>query len=303
MVRLSILLHGFPEAWFCWRHQIGPLAEAGYRVLAPDQRGYNTSEKPARIADYALDMLAADVLGLIDRTGSARATLVGHDWGGIVAWWVALRYPERVQRLAVLNAPHPVAFRRYLFRHPAQLRRSWYAFYFQLPRLPESNFRRANWQALVRTLCTTSRPGTFRDDDLAQYRQAWSEPGAITAMIHWYRAALRHRPPAPPDPRVRVPTLMIWGKGDAFLLPGTARGQHRPLRQRPARMVRGGDPLGAARGARARQSAAARTVVDGQPDSPGTGRSFTVSRGHDRTRPQTVWINNNAPMSARPAWT
>ena len=96
---------------------------------------------------------------------------MGHDWGGIVAWWVALRYPDRVQRLAVLNAPHPVAFRRYLLRHPAQLWRSWYAFYFQLPRLPESNFRRANWHSLVRTLRTTSRPGTFTEDDLEQYRR------------------------------------------------------------------------------------------------------------------------------------
>jgi epoxide hydrolase 4 len=217
-----ILLHGFPEPWFCWRHQIGPLADAGYRVLAPDQRGYNTSEKPRPIADYALDVLAADVVGLIDHTRCGQASLVGHDWGGIVAWWVAVRHPGRVQRLAVLNAPHPVAFRRYLFRHPAQLLRSWYAFSFQIPRLPEANFRRANWRSLTRTLRTTSRSGTFSEDDLQQYRQAWSEPGAITAMLHWYRAALRHRPRPRGDPRVHVPTLMIWGKGDVFLLPGTA---------------------------------------------------------------------------------
>jgi pimeloyl-ACP methyl ester carboxylesterase len=216
-----ILLHGFPEPWFCWRHQIGPLAEAGYRILAPDQRGYNTSDKPARVADYGLDVLAADVIGLIDSTGCADAALVGHDWGGIVAWWVALRHPDRVRRLALLNAPHPVAFRRYLFRHPAQLVRSWYAFAFQLPRLPEFNFRKANWRALVQALRTTSRPGTFHEDELELYRRAWSEPGAMTAMIHWYRAAMRHRPP-PADPRVHVPTLMIWGPGDAFLLPGTA---------------------------------------------------------------------------------
>jgi pimeloyl-ACP methyl ester carboxylesterase len=112
---LAILLHGFPEFWYGWRHQIGPLAGAGHRVLAPDQRGYNTSDKPVRVADYALDLLAADVIGLIDAAGAgrARAALIGHDWGGIVAWWAALRYPERIERLAVLNAPHPVAFRRY----------------------------------------------------------------------------------------------------------------------------------------------------------------------------------------------
>jgi pimeloyl-ACP methyl ester carboxylesterase len=221
---LVVLLHGFPEPWSCWRHQIGPLAEAGCRVVAPDQRGYNTSDKPAGIAAYALDALAADVIGLIDAAGCGRtrATLVGHDWGGIVAWWVAIRHPDRVARLAILNAPHPVAFRRYLLRHPGQLLRSWYAFFFQIPGLPEANFRRANWKALVRGLCSTSRPGTFSGDDLDRYRRAWSEPGAITAMIHWYRAAFRHPPPTPADPRVHVPTLVIWGARDAFIQRGAA---------------------------------------------------------------------------------
>jgi pimeloyl-ACP methyl ester carboxylesterase len=217
-----ILLHGFPEAWFCWRYQIGPLAEAGYRVFVPDQRGYNTSAKPARVADYALDVLATDVAGLIDAAGRSRAMVVGHDWGGVVAWWLALRHPERVERLAVLNAPHPVAFRRYLLRHPSQLLRSWYTFFFQIPWLPEANFRRANWRALAGALHRTSRPGTFSDEDLDRYRRVWSMPGAMTAMINWYRAAMRHRPLAPMDPRVRVPTLMIWGVHDAFLTRGLA---------------------------------------------------------------------------------
>ena len=219
---LVIFLHGFPEPWLCWRHQIGPLAEAGHRVLVPDQRGYGASDKPPRIADYALDVLAADVLGLIDSAGRAKSALVGHDWGGIVAWWAALRYPDRVERLAVLNAPHPVAFRRFLRRHPAQLLRSWYVFCFPLPRLPEASVRRANWRALARALRATSRPGAFTDEDLDRYRRAWSEPGAITAMIHWYRAALRHRPPLPADPRVRVPTLILWGTHDTALDRGAA---------------------------------------------------------------------------------
>jgi pimeloyl-ACP methyl ester carboxylesterase len=216
------LLHGFPEPWLCWRHQIGPLAEAGYRVLAPDQRGYNTSAKPPRVADYALDVLAADVIGLIDAAGRAKANVVGHDWGGIVAWWVALKHPDRVERLAILNAPHPVAFRHLLYRQPAQLLRSWYVFFFQLPRLPEANFRRANWHALTRALRTTSRPGAFSDEDLDLYRRAWSEPGAITAMIHWYRASLRQPPPTPADPRIHVPTLLLWGTDDAFIRRGAA---------------------------------------------------------------------------------
>jgi pimeloyl-ACP methyl ester carboxylesterase len=217
-----ILLHGFPESWLCWRRQIGPLAEAGYRVMAPDQRGYGTSAKPPHVVDYSLEILAADVIGLIDSAGREKAALVGHDWGGIVAWWVAMRYPDRVQRLAVLNAPHPVAFRRYLIRHPSQLLKSWYTFFFQLPFLPEAHFRRANWHALTRALRTTSRPGAFTEEDLDLYRQAWSEPGAITAMIHWYRAAMRHRPPEPADPKLRVPTLLIWGAQDAFIARGVA---------------------------------------------------------------------------------
>jgi epoxide hydrolase 4 len=213
-----ILLHGFPESWYGWRHQFGPLAEAGYRVVVPDQRGYNLSDKPAGVAAYALDTLAADVLGLIDVLGTSRARLVGHDWGGIVAWWVATRHPDRVDRLAILNAPHPSVFRRRLLVDPAQLLRSWYVFTFQLPRLPEARLRRSNWKALAHALRASSRPGTFSDEDLACYRQAWSQPGAITSMIHWYRAALRY-PAKAKDPAVTVPTLLIHGVRDRFLGP------------------------------------------------------------------------------------
>lgn len=212
-----VLLHGFPEAWFGWRHQIGALAGAGFRVIAPDQRGYNTSDKPARVADYRLDELAGDVVGLLDALGLERAAVVGHDWGSVVGWWVALRYPERVSRLMVMNAPHPVAYRRTLKAHPSQWLRSWYAFYFQLPGLPEFGMRIRNWKALADGLRKTSRPGTFSDEDLERYREAWSQPGAMRAMIHWYRAALRHHPRVPEDPRIKVPTLILWGAQDAFI--------------------------------------------------------------------------------------
>jgi pimeloyl-ACP methyl ester carboxylesterase len=217
-----ILLHGFPETWRCWRHQVGALAEAGFRVLAPNQRGYAGSDRPRAIAAYGLDRLAGDVRGLIAATGRSRAVLVGHDWGGIVAWWVALRHPECVERLAVLNAPHPVAFRRYWLTHPRQWLRSWYVVFDQIPVLPEWLLRRGNWRMLVRALRTSSRPGTFCDADLEDYRRAWSEPGAMTAMLHWYRAAMRDRPPPPADPRIRVPTLILWGARDHFLGRGLA---------------------------------------------------------------------------------
>jgi pimeloyl-ACP methyl ester carboxylesterase len=212
-----ILLHGFPEPWFCWRHQLGALAEAGCRVLAPDQRGYNISDKPEQVSAYALDVLSADVLGLIEASGWTSASLVGHDWGGIVAWWTALRHPEKVDRLGILNAPHPVAFRRHIGSHLSQLMKSWYVFYFQVPVLPELGLRRRNWRSLCRGLEATSRPGTFTEADLDRYRRAWSEPGAIRSMIHWYRAAARHRPALPDDPMIHVPTLLVWGPDDRFI--------------------------------------------------------------------------------------
>jgi pimeloyl-ACP methyl ester carboxylesterase len=215
-----ILLHGFPEFWYGWRHQIGPLADAGFRVFAPDQRGYGESDKPGPVSAYALDTLAEDVAGLI---GSSPASLVGHDWGGIVAWWVAVRRPELVGRLAVLNAPHPIAFRRYIRSSPRQLLKSWYAFCFQIPRLPEAMARRGHWEPLAEALRRTSRPGTFTEAELDRYRSAWSEPGAIGAMINWYRAAMRHPPASPPDTRVHIPTLLIWGAQDTALERGVAR--------------------------------------------------------------------------------
>jgi pimeloyl-ACP methyl ester carboxylesterase len=218
-----VLLHGFPETGrLGWRHQIGPLGEAGFRVWAPDQRGYGASDKPAGVRAYALDTLVEDIAGLIEATGHPSAAVVGHDWGGVVAWWLAVRHPRRVARLVVLNAPHPVAFRRYVLRHAGQLLRSWYAFAFQVPGLPEFGLRRRNWRGLADGLLRTSRPGTFSAADLDAYRQAWSRPGALTAMIHWYRAALWHPPRPGADPRVRVPTLVLWGARDRFLQRGAA---------------------------------------------------------------------------------
>ncbi|MFL4972307.1 MAG: alpha/beta fold hydrolase [Microvirga sp.] len=122
--RPAILLHGFPEFWYGWRHQLGALAAAGLRVVAPDQRGYNLSDKPKGLESYTLDCLAGDVVALADALGCDRVSLVGHDWGGLVAWWTAARHGERVERLAILNAPHPQAFGPYLRRHPTQLLRS-----------------------------------------------------------------------------------------------------------------------------------------------------------------------------------
>ena len=220
--RLVVLLHGFPEFWYGWRHQVAPLAEAGFRVVAPDLRGYNLSDKPRGVAQYTIDRLADDVAGLIQALGRQRALLVGHDWGGAVAWWLSLRRPEVVERQVILNVPHGAVMIRHLRRTPRQLLRSWYMFLFQLPWLPEALFRLGNWRGAVRGLRNSSRPGTFSEDDLQRYRQAWSQPGAMTAMINWYRAAMRHLPEMPENLRVAAPTLLIWGKRDRFVLPELA---------------------------------------------------------------------------------
>ncbi|MFO0958357.1 MAG: alpha/beta fold hydrolase [Isosphaeraceae bacterium] len=218
-----LLLHGFPEFWYGWRHQLGPLADAGFRTVAPDQRGYGESDKPGPISAYGLDTLADDAAALVESAGHPDAAVVGHDWGGIVAWWLAIRRPDLVRRLVVINAPHPIVFRRRLAKSPRQLLRSWYAFYFQVPRLPEALFRRRNWASLAESMRATSRPGTFSDADLDRYRAAWSAPGAMTAMLHWYRAAMRVPPSARDDVRVHAQTRMIWGAKDGFLERGLTR--------------------------------------------------------------------------------
>lgn len=212
-----ILLHGFPEFWWGWRHQIGPLARAGMRVVVPDQRGYNLSDKPDGIEPYRLPQLGRDVAGLADALGLDRVDLAGHDWGGIVAWWTAARHPHRVRRLAILNAPHPDTTWRVLRADPAQALRSWYVAAFQVPGLPERLLAAGDFRALARALTGSGRAGTFSREDLARYRQAWSQPGAVSAMLAWYRALIRRPPPR--AGRVHAPTLLLWGKKDVALGP------------------------------------------------------------------------------------
>jgi pimeloyl-ACP methyl ester carboxylesterase len=219
---LAILLHGFPESSGAWHAQAPALAAAGFHVVAPDQRGYARSSKPRGARAYVLDTLAADVVALADACGARTFSLAGHDWGGVVAWWVGLHHPERVERLAVLNAPHPVAFAQHIRRSPTQLARSWYMFAFQLPGLPERLLASDDARPAFRALVDSSRPGTFDEDDAVRYREAWSQPGAWTGMVNWYRAAFRHPSRLRVPPRLRVPTLILWGDRDRFLGPGLA---------------------------------------------------------------------------------
>jgi len=214
---LVILLHGFPEFWYSWRRQIPALAAAGYHVWAPDQRGYNRSARPPGIDAYAIDQLAGDVVGMIDASGRRQVHLVGHDWGAAVAWWVAGHYPERLASLSILNVPHLRVMKEAILHNAAQRQRSWYIYFFQLPWLPEQSLADRNWTNAIRSLKGSSRRGTFSDEDLAAYRQAWSQPGAITAMLNWYRAAARNFFHMGGLGRIRTPTLMLWGTQDIAL--------------------------------------------------------------------------------------
>jgi pimeloyl-ACP methyl ester carboxylesterase len=221
-----VLLHGFPEFWYAWRHQIPALAEAGFHVVAPDMRGYNLSDRPREIDAYRLPILARDVARLIDALGYKRAHVAGHDWGGGVAWAFAIRYPEMLDRFVALNIPHPEAMTRAL-RMPSQWLRSSYMFFFQLPWLPEAIVSRGNHVLPRATMRRDAlREDAFTDDDFRRYTEAWSKPGAWTGGINYYRAAFRRSlgigRQLASGRAVTAPVLVIWGLRDRFLLPELA---------------------------------------------------------------------------------
>ena len=214
---LVLLLHGFPEFWYSWRAQIPALAER-FHVVAPDLRGYNTSEKPP--TGYDLATLTDDVVALIDAFGAERAHIVGHDWGGVIAWAAAMRFPQRTDRLVVLNAPHPMRFQE-VIRTPRQLLRSSYAFFFQLPLLPEALLGANRCWLLARGMQRSAVvKEVFTGDVLDRYREAMSRPGALRAALAYYRASFRERNRLPRivgDGTVRAPTLLLWGVHDQAL--------------------------------------------------------------------------------------
>lgn len=185
--------------------------------MAPDLRGYHLSSKPRGVGAYRIDRLAEDVRALLDDLGAGPLPVVGHDWGAAVAWWGALSFPERISRLAIVNVPHPAILRRALLTDPAQRRRSRYMLYFQLPWIPERRLARDGCRALRSMLRRLSRPGTFSDADLDRYARAAAMPGALTAMLHWYRAAFRRLPPRPSSTIVEPPVRIVWGAQDAAL--------------------------------------------------------------------------------------
>mgnify|MGYP005852097999 CR=1 FL=1 len=211
---LVVFLHGFPEFWWSWRHQLRALAEAGFWAVAPDMRGYNESDKPAGVDAYRVEKLAGDVAGLIRALGRERAFVVGHDWGAVVAWAFAQEHPSLLERLAILNVPHPLAMMRGL-RRPEQLKKSWYIFFFQLPVIPEKTASRSDFAFLRRTFELDGTPS----EEIEQYVDAIRVPGALTSAINYYRSAIRRvvRGDVPKSKVIDRPVLVIWGDRDRYL--------------------------------------------------------------------------------------
>jgi pimeloyl-ACP methyl ester carboxylesterase len=245
---LMIFLHGFPEFWYEWRNQIAEFSK-DHTVVAPDMRGYNLSSKPAELSAYLMPQLVEDVralsAGLLKTAGGSTFTLVAHDWGGVVAWVFAAQHPEMLDKLVIVNAPHPTVFARELRENPAQQQASQYMLMFRAPQAEETLAANAYERLTAAVLGDGLKDGTVTADDKAAYVAAWSQPGALTGGLNYYRASAIGPPPPPsgavkaadaaqpgetagpvavPPLVVRVPTLVIWGEKDTALLPGNLTG-------------------------------------------------------------------------------
>lgn len=219
--RLILCLHGFPESAVSWRYQIDPLAQAGFRVWAPDLRGYGGTTRPIGIDAYRIESLMDDVTTLVDAAQAQRVILIGHDWGGVIAWYYAMRHADRVEALISVNAPHPACFEREV-RRWRQWRRSWYMGFFQMPWLPETALSAGDGYVIGQIFARMAIHREHMPDDLVQlYRRQACEPGALAAMVNYYRAALRGggamRQRRLGYPTISIPTLVIWGLQDHAL--------------------------------------------------------------------------------------
>ncbi len=220
--RLILCLHGFPESAVSWRYQMDPLAQAGFRVWAPDLRGYGGTTRPTGIEAYRIEPLMDDITGLLDAAHVQRAILIGHDWGGAIAWYYAMRHAAHVEALVIVNAPHPACFEREV-RHWRQFRRSWYMSFFQLPWLPETALSAGHGYVIGQIFAHMAIHREHMPNDLVQlYRRQACEPGALAAMVNYYRAAVRGgwamRQRRLGYPTISIPTLVIWGLQDHALV-------------------------------------------------------------------------------------
>ncbi len=222
--KLLILLHGFPEFWYSWRHQLSALSDE-YTVVAPDMRGYNLSDKPPKIEDYAIEKLVDDVIGLIHHFEREKAAIVGHDWGAAIAWALAQKHPEYVSKLAALQVPPVQIWRKN--QTLKQFLASWYMFFFQIPRLPEWLMSRNDFAMPANSLkTTTAEKNVFTAEIIAEYKKSWREPFALTAMLNYYRANIVGRFFSKSDApeKIKVPALFIYGEKDFAILPETVKG-------------------------------------------------------------------------------
>jgi pimeloyl-ACP methyl ester carboxylesterase len=213
--KLVIFLHGFPEYWESWRHQLSFFQKQGYWAVAPDLRGYGDSDKPWEVGEYEVEKLAGDVAGLIRALGRKRAIIVGHDWGGVVAWFFAQEHQDLLERLSILNAPHPLSMQRALERSAKQMLRSWYMFFFQLPKIPEWMIARDDYAFVRRTFGADDVPR----EDVERYVAALRKPGVTRSAVNYYRAALRRlfKGRIPKPQVIDRPVLVLWGDRDRFL--------------------------------------------------------------------------------------
>ena len=221
---LVLLLHGFPECWYSWRHQLPALSER-YTVVAPDLRGYNLSDKPSGRASYHLDELADDVIGLIHHFGRSKAAVIGHDWGAAIAWHIGFNHPQYLTKLGAFQVPPPSILKRNFSLR--QLAASWYMFFFQLPYLPEFILSLNDFALLRRALKeTTAERGIITDSDIDVYKKAWAEPDALTSMLNYYRANVVGRllGPSVSEKKITVPTLFVYGQQDRAIIPESVRG-------------------------------------------------------------------------------
>jgi epoxide hydrolase 4 len=218
---IILFLHGFPEFWFAWRNQITFFAKLGFRVVVPDQRGYNLSSKPKGVLNYTLDKLTMDMVLLIKELPQKRVYICGHDWGGIVAWNLAIHHPEILLKVIIINVPHPSVFKKTILSSFTQIFKSWYAFFFQFPYLPEFILSRGNFTFLINAMVKTSRKNTFSYEDISEYKKSWKY-GSLTSMINWYRAA-KYNHINTLENKIATPLLLIWGKDESFMIEKMAK--------------------------------------------------------------------------------
>ncbi|MFU8816257.1 MAG: alpha/beta fold hydrolase [Pseudomonadales bacterium] len=240
--RLALCLHGFPEHSFSWRYQLPMLAELGYRAWAPNLRGYGRSVRSEGMEAYSIENLMADVAGLIDASGCRETVLIAHDWGAVIAWFFAMRRIRPLSRLIICNVPHPAPARQAMSKGLAQLKKSWYIFFFQVPGVPEWVLGRDDARRVGDAIRRSSaNPERFPDEVIEVYRRNAAQPGALTAMINYYRALVRgggaRRQRESGYPLIDTPTLMIWGEDDVALTKETTYGTEQYVRDLTVRYL------------------------------------------------------------------